>query len=65
MHNSETTLVLWGCHPAHGNIPMKLEKFSATAMKRRQREGWKCAAYRVGEEPTGLKIMADLAKADR
>jgi hypothetical protein len=52
------SLVLWGFHPSYGNIPLKLEAYSATAMKRRQREGWKCAAYAEGDEPTGLRLLA-------
>jgi hypothetical protein len=51
-------LVLWGFHPSYGNIPLKLEAYSAAAMKRRQREGWRCAAYAEGDEPTGLRLLA-------
>jgi hypothetical protein len=51
-------LVLWGFHPAHGNIPLKLEEHSAAALKRRKAEGWTCGVYREGDAPTGLSLLA-------
>jgi hypothetical protein len=54
----EKPLVLWGFHPTHGNVPIKLEDHSRVAMVRRQKEGWTCGAYREGDEPTGLIEMA-------
>jgi hypothetical protein len=55
-------LVLWGFHPSYGGIPLKLEPYTASAMKRRQREGWTCAAYAQGDEPTGLRLQARKAR---
>lgn len=55
-------LVLWGFHPSYGGIPLKLEPYTASAMKRRQREGWTCAAYAEGDEPTGLRLQARKAR---
>ena len=51
-------LILWGFHPSHGNVPMKLEAYSRKAMERRTSEGWKCAAYAEGDEPVGLALQA-------
>lgn len=51
-------LVLWGFHPAHGNVPLKLEKYSKAADKSRRSEGWTTAAYAEGDEPTGLALEA-------
>jgi hypothetical protein len=55
-------LVLWGFHPAHGNIPLKLEAYTKGALERRKREGWTCAAYAEGDDPVGLKLQANAAK---
>lgn len=52
-------LVLWGFHWAHGNVPLKLESYSASALKRRKREGWTCAIYPVGDTPWGLFALAE------
>jgi hypothetical protein len=51
-------LILWGFHPAHGNIPLKLCDYSKAAEKQRQKEGWTTAAYKKGDEPTGLILQA-------
>lgn len=51
-------LVLWGFHRAHGNVPLKLEAYTASAAKRRTREGWTVGAYAKGEEPKGLALQA-------
>ena len=51
-------LVLWGFHPEHGNTPLKLEGYSASALKRRRNEGWMCAGYAQGDEPIGLLLLA-------
>ena len=48
-------LVLWGTHPAHGGIPLKLEHYSKSAKRRREGEGWTGAVYAAGDEPEGLK----------
>lgn len=54
---SKKPLVLWGKHPAHGNVPIKLEYYSSqAAMERRRREGWTVAVYAEGDEPTGLSL---------
>lgn len=60
---SKKALVLWGFHPAHENVPIKLEDYSRTAMERRKKEGWTCGAYAEGEEPTGLIEMSKRKKA--
>lgn len=61
MKTKKKELILWGFHPAHGNVPMKLEKYSVKAMERRTSEGWKCGAYADGNEPAGLTTMALMA----
>jgi predicted RNA-binding protein len=58
MKTETKTLILWGFHPAHDNVPMRLEKYSRKAQERRQREGWTCAAYAEGDEPVGLALQA-------
>ena len=55
-------LILWGFHPSHGNVPLKLEAYSRKAMERRTSEGWKCGAYADGDEPAGLALMAQMAQ---
>lgn len=56
-------LILWGFRPAHGTEPIKLEVYSAAAMKRRSAEGWVCAAYAQGVEPKGLSEALEKAIA--
>lgn len=51
-------LVLWGFHPAHGNVPLKLSEYSKAAEKSRRSEGWTTAGYAKGDEPTGLALEA-------
>ena len=58
MKTEKKDLILWGFHPSHGNVPMRLEKYTRKAMERRQSEGWTCAAYAEGDEPTGLALQA-------
>jgi hypothetical protein len=60
-----TQLVLWGFHPSHGNVPIKLEDHSRVAMVRRQKEGWTCGSYAEGEQPTGLIELAKLRTTGR
>jgi hypothetical protein len=43
---------------------MKLEDYSAAALKRRRGEGWTCGAYAAGDEPTGLLLMAGKARQE-
>lgn len=63
MKTETKTLILWGFHPSYcGGIPMRLEKYTRKAQERRQREGWTCAAYAEGDEPTGLALQANLAR---
>lgn len=57
---SAAPFVLWGSHPSHNDgQPLKLAGYSRNETVRRTREGWICAAYRVGDEPEGLRLMAD------
>lgn len=63
MKAEKKEIVLWGFHKAHGNIPLKLEEYSRSAQKRREREGWTCGAYAAGDEPVGLRLMATKAQA--
>ena len=54
---SRRLLILWGCHRAHGNEPLKLCEWTAKAQRERERLGWLCAAYLDGDEPKGLKML--------
>jgi len=65
MRRNIKTLVLWGFHPAHGNTPLKLDNYSAAEQRRREKEGWTCAAYAVGDEPTGLAAQAATVREGR
>lgn len=64
MANEKRELILWGFHPSYcEGAPIKLEKYSKQAQHRREREGWKCAAYFAGDIPSGLMVQANLARA--
>ena len=56
-------LVIWGFHPAHGNVPMKLGAYSAAAARRREAAGWSVAAYAPGDDPAGLALQAEAVRA--
>ena len=51
-------LILWGYKPGTSDVPIKLEPFSKAAQARREKDGWKTAAYAKGDEPTGLREQA-------
>lgn len=50
-------LILWGVHPAHGPLPLKLAEWSRAEQRRRESEGWTCAVYAQGDAPTGLALV--------
>lgn len=50
-------LILWGVHPAHGPLPLKIAEWSRAEQRRRESEGWTCAVYAQGDAPTGLALV--------
>jgi len=52
-------LVLWGFHPAHGRIALKLAAWTPAVQRSYEMAGWKCAAYKKGESPDGLNAIID------
>lgn len=46
--------VLWGVHPAHGSLPLKIAEWSASEQRRREGEGWTCERVSAGKAPTTL-----------
>lgn len=54
--------VLWGFHPAHENIPLRLEESTRKAAIRRQAEGWTVESVPAGEAPKLLPILAERAR---
>ncbi len=60
-----TDLILWGYKPGTSDAPIKLGPFSKAEQSRREKDGWKTAAYAKGDEPTGLREQAkkEAAKA--
>ena len=55
-------LILWGFHPLHGGVPLKLGAPNEQAQRRR--EGWTTAIYAIGEKPMGLALEAANAADD-
>ncbi|MCB0247462.1 MAG: PLxRFG domain-containing protein [Anaerolineae bacterium] len=51
-------LILWGYKPGTSDVPIKLGPFSKAEQSRREKDGWKTAAYAKGDEPTGLRDQA-------
>lgn len=47
-------IVLWGFHPRYCEKPIKLERYTKAAQKRREKEGWTTAGYKQGDDPAGL-----------
>ena len=61
-------VVLWGFHPSHGNVVIKLTaggRISKAEQDRRRREGWTLAIYAQGDTPTGLMMQAEQARGGR
>jgi len=55
-------MVLWGFHPSHGYVPLKIAAYESMRQRaRREAEGWTCAVYAQGDEPAGLALQADAA----
>jgi hypothetical protein len=48
-------LILWGKHPAHGNVWIKLNDRGHVLKEReeKRREGWEVVALRKGDAPEG------------
>ncbi len=57
-----STLVLWGFHPSHGNVPLKLCDWTRKEQRDRERDGWTCYVYRKGDAPVGLALEASKAR---
>lgn len=47
-------IVLWGFNPDFCKTPIKLERYTKAAQKRREKEGWVTAGYKQGDDPAGL-----------
>ena len=59
-------LVLWGFHPGIcDGEPIKLCTHSAAEQRRREACGWTCHAYRGGNPPAGLRVLAAEARKAR
>lgn len=56
-------LVLWGYKPGTADEPIKIASFTKGEQQRREKAGWKTAAYAQGTEPVGLREQARLEQS--
>jgi len=58
--SAKKPLVLWGYKPGTADEPIKIAAFTKGEQQRREKAGWKTAAYEQGTEPVGLREQARL-----
>ncbi|MCB1768673.1 MAG: hypothetical protein KDJ31_03070, partial [Candidatus Competibacteraceae bacterium] len=56
--STKKPLVLWGYKPGIADEPIKIAEFTKGEQHRREKAGWKTAAYEQGTEPVGLRDQA-------